>query len=122
MNSPSLTNRLAKGLSLNRSQLEAVLLLTTPRQERRSSTDDSGPRPRTTLIQAPGALRIVSRYRFNPRRRVGLRRRTLRIKRYPTDGSLAPPAARPSARPNVRYHGYCGIKQYYYREDAPSVG
>lgn len=38
------------GLSLNRSQHDAALPSTTPRQERKSSTDYSEPRHRTELI------------------------------------------------------------------------
>ncbi|GBP88525.1 hypothetical protein EVAR_64969_1 [Eumeta japonica] len=59
-----------------------------------------GPDLELLLIQAGSAHRPL-RYRFN------LRRRSFDAE---LTHKLAPPGARPSARPNVRYqYGYCGI-------------
>ncbi|CAH0715167.1 unnamed protein product, partial [Brenthis ino] len=70
------------GLSLNRSQHDAALPSTTPRQERKSSTDYSEPRHRT---ESNSELRRrdarVKTARIDRRVPNGLRRRTLRVKR-----------------------------------------
>lgn len=70
------------GPSLNRSQHDAALPSTTPRQERKSSTDYSEPRHRTELYWDPRSRDArVKPYCTDLRGPNGLRRRTLRVKR-----------------------------------------
>ncbi|QCD89111.1 hypothetical protein DEO72_LG4g49 [Vigna unguiculata] len=113
------------GLSLNRSQHDAALPSTTPRQERKSSTDYSEPRHRTEVNS-------------------DLRSRDARVKRTASISAIqmgfdvAPHVRRsgiiprmvashhrPLGRvhePNVRNCGSSRTEQYYYRNDKPSVG